>query len=151
MLRKVTGIIISLLLVLIVGCAVSVDITTLDFGSTGTSKTFTITVQGPVKWSISCNESWVTINPDKDQGKGVYNINATVDRTGLAIGNYEATLNISTTPSVPCPDMIVKMSVIAKPPLPSEISGYVYENSTGNPIPGALVSISDTAYYSAGN
>ena len=151
MLRKVTGIIISLLLVLIVGCAVSVDITTLDFGSTETSKTFTITVQGPVKWSISCNESWVTINPAEDQGKGVYNINTTVDRTGLAIGDYETTLNISTTPSVPCPDIIIKMSVVAKPPLPSEISGYVYENSTGNPIPGALVSISNTSYYSAGN
>ena len=93
MLRKITGIIISLLLVSLTACSVSVDFTTLDFGSTETSKTFTLTIQGTVEWSINCNESWVTINPDTDQGQGLDNINVTVDRTGLAIGDYEAAFN----------------------------------------------------------
>jgi len=150
MLRKITGIIISLLLVSLTACSVSVDFKTLDFGSTETSKTFTLTIQVPVEWSINCNESWVTINPDKDQGQGIYNINVTVDRTGLALGDYEATLNISTNPETPCPDVIVKMSVLISP-APSEVIGYVYEDSTSNSISGALVSIGAKSSYSDGN
>ena len=133
MLRKNTGIIISLLLVLITGCAISVDTTTLDFGSDKATETFTLTVQGPVEWSVNCTETWVTINPDKGQGEGTYSIDVTVERTGLTPGNYEAAINISTNADLPCPDVVVKMSVASPPPPPpdgisliSPVDGDVY-------------------------
>ena len=108
------------LLMFLAGCAISVDTTTLDFGSNKTTETFTLTVQRNVEWSISCSEAWVTVNPESGQGKGAYSITVTVYRAGLTPGDYEATLNTSTNTGLPCPDVIVKMSVAGPPPPPPE-------------------------------
>ena len=131
------------LLLLSIGCAVSVDTTTLDFGSDETTKTLALAVQGPITWSITCSETWVTVEPDSNQGEGTYSIDVTVDRTGLNPDNYEATLTISTNTGSPCPDVVVKMSVsdIPPPPVPSEVTGYVYNIVTGDTISGVSVSI----------
>ncbi len=106
----------SFLLLLLAGCALSVDTTTLDFGSDKTTETLTVTVQGAVEWSINRSETWVTVDPDNGQGDGTHSITITVDRTGLTPGDYEATLNISAKPDLSCPDVIIKMSVLAAPP-----------------------------------
>ena len=57
-----------MLFVLLTGCAVTVDYTSLDFGSTETTKTFTLRVVGDVEWSIDHTKSWLTIEPDNGQG-----------------------------------------------------------------------------------
>jgi len=107
--RKINHITWYLFLLFLSGCSVSLNTTTLDFGSTEITKSFIITVQGLVQWSISCNESWIKINPD--HGKTTQTINVTVDRTGLSPGQYESLLNISTNLKRPCPDISVNMRV----------------------------------------
>lgn len=106
--KRIINITICFLLLSLSGC-IFINPTTLDFGSDGTSKTFTLTVIGNVEWSITPIESWITVEPDS--GQGTATINVTVDRTGLDDNTYEAILNISTNPNVPCPDVIVKMTV----------------------------------------
>jgi hypothetical protein len=158
--KRAIKIVIVFLSMLLCGCSISVDHATLDFGSTETTKTFTLSIEGPLEWSISCNESWVTINSDNGVGGGTSSINVTVDRTGLSSGDYEATLNISTNIGLTSSDVIVKMSVLAAPPppVPSEVTGYMYEKGTDDPLSGVSVSIgskndsSDSnGYYSISN
>jgi hypothetical protein len=90
------------------GC-VLVNPITLDFGSTETTKTFTLTLIGDFDWSITHSEDWIKVEPGS--GQGTTSITVTVDRTGLENGYYEARLNISANPNLPCPDVIVKMIV----------------------------------------
>ena len=92
--RKIIKITIGLFVMCLTGCTISVDQTTLDFGSTETLKTFTLTVQGPVEWFIECSESWVTVSPS--EGRTTETITVTVDRAGLDLGSYEAQLEIYT-------------------------------------------------------
>ena len=119
MLKRNIKITIASLLVFLSGCALSIDTRILYFGSDKITETLTLTVQSPVEWYINCSDNWVTVNPDKGQGEGTYSINVSVDRTGLETGNYNAMLNISTNPEFPCPDVIVKMTVV-RPPVPDE-------------------------------
>ena len=94
--KRVAKITLSMLLLLSINCSITVNRTTLDFGTTETTKTFTLTPFGFFDWSISCNKDWVTVNPDQGQsGQLNKTINVNVDRTGLTAGNYTATLKIS--------------------------------------------------------
>jgi hypothetical protein len=99
---------ICLILISLTGC-IFINPTTLDFGSDETTKTFTLTVIGDVEWTINYIESWLTVEPDS--GQSTDSVNITVDRTGLDNGSYEAVLTITTTPTISCPDVIVKMTV----------------------------------------
>ena len=119
MLQRNITITVASFLLFLSGCALSVDTRVLDFGSDKTTETFTLTVQSPVEWSITCNKPWVSITPDSGQVEGTHNITVTVERAGLKNGFYTARLHISTDSHFPCPDVIVTMSVI-KPPSPSE-------------------------------
>ncbi|MBW1855337.1 MAG: BACON domain-containing protein [Deltaproteobacteria bacterium] len=106
--KRIINIMICLILLSLSGC-IFINPTNLDFGTDETTKTFTLTVIGDVGWSINYSESWLMVEPDS--GQGTTTINVTVNRTGLEDGSYEATLIISTNPNVPCPDVIVKMTV----------------------------------------
>ena len=106
--KRIINIMICLILLSLSGC-ILVEPKTLDFGSNETTKTFKLTVIGNVEWSITPSESWITVEPDSEQGTA--SINVTVDRTGLEEDSYEAILSISTNPNVPCPDVIVKMTI----------------------------------------
>ncbi len=106
--KRIINILICLILISITGC-IFINPTTLDFVSDETTKTFTLTVIGDVGWTINYSESWLTVEPAS--GQGTDTITVTVDRTGLEDDSYEATLTISTNPNVPCPEVIVKMTV----------------------------------------
>ena len=108
MIKRINYIAICLILLPLVGC-IRVNPKTLDFGSDETTKTFTLTVIGNVEWTINYSESWLSVAPDN--GQDTDTITATVDRTGLDDGSYEARLSISTNPNIPCPDVIVTMTV----------------------------------------
>jgi len=91
------------------GCSISVDKTTLDFGTTATTLQLTINVHGPVQWSFSWDEDWLQVNPDKGSESALVTVG--VDRTGLADGEYETTLKIESIPMVATHEVIIKMSV----------------------------------------
>ena len=107
------------LVVLLAGCAVSVDTLVLDLGPDKTSATFTLKVKQPLTWSITCSEPWVRVHPASGQGEGASVITVTVDRAGLAAGRHGASLSIVTDPEFPSPPVLVRMTV-TRPPAPDE-------------------------------
>jgi hypothetical protein len=113
MLRKIAVIILGLLSVFIASCTISVNQTTLDFGSTEITKTFTLVVNGPVEWSIYCEDDWVTV--DHEEGSTTRIIEVNVDRTGLASGSYDTTLEIFTNSNIETPSITVHMTVLGPP------------------------------------
>jgi hypothetical protein len=138
--RIVTTITIGLLLVL-ASCSITVEQTTLDFGSAGMSKTFEITIEGILKWKIQCDEDWVTLSPD--HGQTTQTVTVTVDRTGLDPGEYEALVTIVNNWNIPPTEVLIKMSV--EEPL-SFVEGYVYDNNTNDLLAGVVVSIGADSY-----
>lgn len=109
MMKRIIKITIGLLLLFSAGCIIFVDQTTLDFGSTETTMTFTLTVLGSVEWSIENSEDWVTVDPR--EGQTTETINVTVDRTDLDIGEYEAVLRIVTGSNIFNQNITVIMTV----------------------------------------
>ena len=93
----------------ILGCSVSADKTTLDFGSTVDTLQFNITVAGPVKWSIYCAEDWVKVNPN--EGSTTTMITVDVDRDGLDDGDYETFLEINAVPTNASFTVTINMSI----------------------------------------
>ena len=67
----------------------------LDYGSTLNNLTFTISNigSGILNWSISSNQSWLTVNPFN--GTGQSTINVYVNRSGISSGNYSGVLTVS--------------------------------------------------------
>jgi hypothetical protein len=114
--------IISVLLFLfLMGCSISVDVETLDFGSTETIKTFNLEVVGGVKWTINASEDWVTATPS--QGRRTQLVYVSVDREGLEEGNYEALLSIENNLNRDTQVIMVTMTV--------EEGGQTTTTSTG--------------------
>jgi hypothetical protein len=91
------------------GCSISVDKTILDFGSSATTMQLNVTAHGPIQWSFFWEEGWLTVNPDKGSASALITVG--VDRTGLADGEYEATLKIESIPMIATPKIMIKMSV----------------------------------------
>jgi hypothetical protein len=91
------------------GCSISVDKTILDFGSSATTMQLNVTAHGPIQWSFFWEEEWLTVNPDKGSASALVIVG--VDRTGLADGEYEATLEIESIPMIATPKVTIKMSV----------------------------------------
>jgi len=107
--RRIAWTITGLLLLLMSGCYIAVSQTVLDFGSTETTKTFILEVQGPIEWEIYCTAGWVEISPD--EGSTTSAISVTVDRAGLEPGSYTATLEIFTDAIIDTPTVELKMIV----------------------------------------
>jgi len=68
-----------------------------------------VTVHGSVQWSFSWDEDWFIVNPNKGSASEL--VTVVVDRTGLADGEYEATLKIDSTPMNRSLEVTIKMSV----------------------------------------
>jgi len=70
----------------------------LDFGSTETIQNFTITNigAGTLNWSISADQSWISLWPSSGSTSTEEDeISVTVDRSGLSYGSYSGNLNIT--------------------------------------------------------
>jgi hypothetical protein len=140
------------LLLVFLSCSITVDMTTLDLGSTEVRKELTLAIEGNVEWNISYNKDWVTINPNNGQSTQPITpqsatittidqkVKVMVNRAGLNPGDYEATLTISDTWNLPCPDVMVKMAVAPEPPI-IVVEGYVYDAETDEPISGVQVTV----------
>jgi hypothetical protein len=79
----------------------SISPTSLDFGSSATSLTFNITNagSGSFNWSISDDQSWITVSPTSGTTTSETDqITVTVSRGSLSTGSYSGTITI--TPSV---------------------------------------------------
>jgi hypothetical protein len=100
-------------ILLLSGCSISVDQTTLDFGSMETEKTFYLEVKGALKWSIEADKDWVVVEPS--EGSKSTSVKVTVKRTGLVEGAYESKLSVQTNSKVSTPIITVKMSVVSTP------------------------------------
>ena len=106
-----TGIMLGLVL-LIAGCSLTVDKTTLDFGDKETSMTFILKTSGVLTWSISCEHDWVTVVPTQGiSNQAARTIEVIVDTTGLGLGDYEAALSISNNWRLPYKEVLIRMSV----------------------------------------
>jgi hypothetical protein len=124
----------------------------LDFGSTDVTQELTLTIKGNVQWEMSCDEAWVIINPDQGPSTRQMTLRETsqqvqisVNRDGLEDGNYEATCTILNNLNLPCPDIVVRMSV-ATELLPSVVEGYVYDAETSDALSGVEVSLEAGTY-----
>jgi probable HAF family extracellular repeat protein len=100
-------------ILLLSGCSISVDQTTLDFGSTETEKTFYLKVKGTLRWSIEADKDWVVVEPS--EGSQSTSVKVNVIRTGLVEGAYETKLSVRTNGNVFSPIVTVKMSVASTP------------------------------------
>lgn len=65
----------------------------LDFGTTETDMTFRLRVAEGNSWTIESSKSWISFSPDSGD-EGIYDIDVSVDRTGLYPADYEAILYI---------------------------------------------------------
>ena len=138
--RIITTVTIGLFL-LLAACSITVEETTLDFGSAETSKTLGITVQGILKWQILCDQDWITFSPD--HGQTTQEVTVTVDRRGLPPGDYEALVTIVNKRKIPCTAVLIKMRV--EEPL-SFVKGHVYDNNTHDLLAGVVVSVESDSY-----
>ena len=73
------------------------DPSSLDFGTTSTSKTFEVwnCGGGTLSYSISDNQAWISVSPTSGSSTGEQDpITVTVDRSGLSPGHYLGTVTI---------------------------------------------------------
>ena len=105
MVQKIISTITIGLFLLLAGCSITVEETTLDFGSTEMSKPLDITIEGVLQWQIQCDEEWVTFTPDHEQT--TQEVTVTVDRTGLAPGDYETLVTIINKWNIPCTAVLI--------------------------------------------
>jgi hypothetical protein len=105
-----------------VGCSIpqiALSCTNLNFGATsGSNKTsdqkFLITNsgEGVLDWSISDSASWLSYTPAS--GTGSANVTVSVNPTGLAVGSYNASIEVTSASAINSPQSIdVNLNVIA--------------------------------------
>ena len=116
-------------ILLLSGCSISVDQTTLDFGSTETEKTFYLEVKGALKWSIEADKDWVVVEPS--EGSKSTSVKVNVKRTGLVEGAYESKLSVQTNSKVSTPIVTVKMSVANITSIEYEYTEFLPDGWTG--------------------
>ena len=111
---------------------ISVTPPSLDFGLSVTEETLAIAFSGgqAVDWSCSVDQSWVALS--QTAGSGDSTLTVSVDRTGLAAGDYSAT--IAVTSDVGDATVPVTMSVDNPPEIASLVAEpdkvFVNESST---------------------
>ena len=74
---------------------ISLNKSSLDFGTTANSKTFTISNSGggTLNWSVTDNRAWMSVSPTSGQNSGT--VTVTVSRSGLSAGTYTGTITVS--------------------------------------------------------
>ncbi|MGD2092544.1 MAG: hypothetical protein PVH61_40635 [Candidatus Aminicenantes bacterium] len=92
----------------------------LDFGTSSTSRTFAISNSGggTLNWSVTDNRGWISVSPTSGQDSGT--VTVTVSRAGKSAGTYTGTITVSDPDATNSPRTVsVRM----------EVSG----GSSGNP------------------
>jgi len=74
---------------------ISLNKSSLNFGTSGTSGNFTISNSGggTLNWSVSDNRAWISVSPTSGQNSGT--VTVTVNRSGLSAGTYAGTITVS--------------------------------------------------------
>jgi hypothetical protein len=74
---------------------ISLNKSSLNFGTTGNSLTFTVSNSGggTLNWTVTDNQSWLSASPTSGQNSGT--VTVTVSRTGLSAGTYTGTITVS--------------------------------------------------------
>ncbi len=107
-----------------------VSIGTLDFGTSETEITFSISNSGggTLEWSISESESWLTVAPSSGSTTGETDrITVTVDRNGQSDGSYSGTITIQ--PNVGSSETISVEMVVSAPELSVSLSSLDFGSS----------------------
>lgn len=67
----------------------------LDFGTSSTSRTFAISNSGggTLNWSVTDNRGWISVSPTSGQDSGT--VTVTVSRAGKSAGTYTGTITVS--------------------------------------------------------
>jgi hypothetical protein len=112
----------------------SVPPTSLNFGSSSTSKQFSIknSGTGTLTWSISDNRTWISVSPTSGSTTTETDyITVTVNRSGLSSGSYSGTVSISSNGGSTSVSII--MSVSPEPqPGPLNIYSHSEDDQYGN-------------------
>lgn len=141
--------ILCLFFALLISCSISINKLILDFGSTEISKTFELSVIGPVGWFIEATADWVRANPNN--GNTTQTVFVTVDRTEMEPGNYEAFLVIENNRNLPAQEIKVTMVVDADEPPHLAVQGFVYQHETDNPLADVLVTVDANSFTTGDN
>jgi hypothetical protein len=93
--------------------------TTLDFDSSQTVKTFTISNSGSgtLNWTAAGNQTWMTVNPES--GTDQSTVNVTVNRGSLSYGSYSGIVTINSNGGNNAVDVLMK---VAPPPPPTAVT-----------------------------
>ncbi|GAB4034335.1 hypothetical protein GCM10028774_20230 [Spirosoma jeollabukense] len=69
--------------------------TSLDFGTTATQLTVSVSNQGaqPLNWTAASNNNWLTVSPGSGTNAGTVTVN--VNRTGITSGSYAGSFTIN--------------------------------------------------------
>lgn len=105
----------------------SVTPSSLDFGSEETSLPINIANagSGSLSWSVSANQSWITMNPTAGTNDGTVNIS--ISRDGVSPGDYSGTVTIDSDGGTDYVEIIMTMPADTPPTAvelqaPSEIT-----------------------------
>lgn len=109
--------------------SLSLTVNTLDFDSAKTQLSFNVNNagSGSLLWSVSGNQTWMTVAPPSGTNSGT--VNVTANRSGLSAGSYSGT--VSVTSNGGNASVIVDMKV-TPPPAPQPVTvtaGGVTTNS----------------------
>ncbi len=73
----------------------SVATSTLEFGSSESTMSFTVANagSGELNWSVSDNQDWITTSPSSGVGYGT--VNVSISREGLEVGDYSGSVTVN--------------------------------------------------------
>jgi hypothetical protein len=95
----------------------SVSPTSLDFGTSDTQKSFSITNTGggTLTWSLSSSQSWLSVTPSS--GSGNANIAVNVNRSGLSSGSYNGVITVNSNNGILAVSVTMQIPVLTQDPV----------------------------------
>ncbi|MCH8837412.1 MAG: carboxypeptidase regulatory-like domain-containing protein [Candidatus Marinimicrobia bacterium] len=128
------------------GPELAVATTLLNFGTSSTSLTFTIsnTGVGTLTWNIISNANWVTVNPASGSTETETDVvTVTVNRTGMSYGNHYETITVTSNTNSKTIDILMTIQNPNQPQLSvspitldfsvsaTQMSFYITNSGTG--------------------
>jgi len=93
---------------------------------------------GRLKYQISDNQDWLSLSPPSGDSRGEWDeIQASVDITGLNMGQYQATITITSSNALNSPQLLTVELVISGPTIELDKTSLFFEGIKGesNPSP----------------